>query len=197
MRWFTLTLLAVCTFSVSQAHHPDWENQRIWPRINLIPPLGNNLPMSYRRRFNRPTKIGGWIAYKIAPSSQEAMAWHDATHARAYKDHRPRLEKHFFYPKPWEGLKIGPRISKSGETAAGPEGPAVIDDLTEALRADDDILSTSDDLPDASELIEQERFEQRQGQTLEPVVVEPLTPEPPVPNPPSTNPPVAEPLNQP
>jgi hypothetical protein len=109
MRWFTVAALSACLVSTLQAHHPDKEHQRVHPRIDLIPPLGTMLPPGYRRRFNRPTKIGGRIAYYIAPSSQEAMAWHDATHRRAYKDHRPRLEMHYFYPKPWEALKIGSR----------------------------------------------------------------------------------------
>ncbi len=49
------------------------------------------------------------MAYLIAPSSQEAMAWHDATHRNLYKNHRPRIEVHYFYPKPWEALRIGAR----------------------------------------------------------------------------------------
>ncbi|MGI9473251.1 MAG: hypothetical protein ACR2NZ_17045 [Rubripirellula sp.] len=109
MRWFTVAALSVCLATALQAHHPDKEHQRVHPRIDLIPPLGSRLPSSYRRRFNRPTNLGGRIAYHIAPSSQEAMAWHDATHRRAYKDHRPRLEMHYFYPKPWDALKIGAR----------------------------------------------------------------------------------------
>ena len=47
--------------------------------------------MSYRRRYNRPKYLGGKIAYHIAPSSQEAMAWHEAEHLGAYKNHRPRI----------------------------------------------------------------------------------------------------------
>ena len=99
MRWLTLSLLIVGMAPLAGAHHPDREHHPVWPRIDLIPPLGYNLPMGYRRRFNRPTKIGGWIAYHIAPSSQEAMAWHDAAHQNAYSDHRGRLEKHFFCTK--------------------------------------------------------------------------------------------------
>ena len=82
----------------------------VHPRIDLIPPLGTNLPPSHRRVYNRPSYWHGKIAYYIAPSSQEAMAWHDAEHRCAYKNHRPRIEVHYFYPKPWEVLKIGARI---------------------------------------------------------------------------------------
>ena len=109
MRWFTVAAFSVCLLTTVQAHHPDKAHQQVHPRIDLIPPLGNWLPPSYRRRFNRPTNFGGRIAYHIAPSSLEAMAWHAATHRNAYKDHRPRLEMHYFYPKPWEVLKIGAR----------------------------------------------------------------------------------------
>jgi hypothetical protein len=103
-----LTLLLGFVATV-RAHHPDRENQRVHPRIDLIGPLGTRLPPSYRRVYNRPTSIGGKIAYYIAPSSQEAMAWHNATHRGYYRDHRPRIEMHYFYPKPWEALKIGAR----------------------------------------------------------------------------------------
>ncbi|MEM1070537.1 MAG: hypothetical protein AAGI63_16665, partial [Planctomycetota bacterium] len=89
------------------AHHPDKENQRVHPRIEVIPPLGNNLPMSYRRKYNRPQKIVGKLMYHIAPSSQEAMAWHRATHLGYYKNHAPRMVTHYFYPKPWEALRNG------------------------------------------------------------------------------------------
>lgn len=113
MRWFSL-LVFVLTFSAEmQAHHPNKECQPVHPRYDLIGPLGTRLPMSYRRAYNRPRKIGGKIAYYIAPSSQEAMAWHNATHRGYYEHHRPRMEMHYFYPKPWESLKVGPRVSES------------------------------------------------------------------------------------
>ena len=93
--------------TVASAHHPDRKSAPVRPRIDLIGPIGNHLPPEYRRQYNRPTNIGGKIAYCIAPSSQEAMAWHRAQHSRAYECDRPRLVRHYFYPKPWEALKIG------------------------------------------------------------------------------------------
>lgn len=108
MRWSCL-LLVVSVSTTLLAHHPNKECQDVHPRIDVIGPLGNRLPPSYRRRFNRPRYVGGKIAYYIAPSSQEAMAWHEAAHLGAYSKHRPRIEKHYFYPKPWEALQIGPR----------------------------------------------------------------------------------------
>jgi hypothetical protein len=67
----------------------------------------------------------GRISYYIAPSSQEAMAWHAATHRRLYQNHRPRMAQHFFYPKPWEGLRIGPRVSTA------PDGKSTTDESTD------------------------------------------------------------------
>ncbi len=87
MRWSLLLLMVVSLATTLPAHHPNKECQDVHPRCDLIGPLGNRLPMSYRRRFNRPRYLGGKIAYLIAPSSQEAMAWHDAVHLGAYKNH--------------------------------------------------------------------------------------------------------------
>ncbi|MDG2222974.1 MAG: hypothetical protein P8L85_16460 [Rubripirellula sp.] len=109
MRLFISTALVVCVSSITLAHHPDKENQKVHPRIEVIPPLGNALPMSHRRKYNRPSNWMGKIAYHIAPSSQEAMAWHNATHRGYYENKSPRMVTHYFYPKPWEGLRIGPR----------------------------------------------------------------------------------------
>ncbi|MEM1224667.1 MAG: hypothetical protein AAGJ40_03165 [Planctomycetota bacterium] len=114
-------LLGVVGALPGQAHHPgDHSPVHVWPRIDVIGPLGNRLPPSYRRQFNRPTYHGGKIAHFIAPSSQEAIAWHAADHLGLYGRHgnRPsgakshstqRVERHYFYPKPWEVLTVGPR----------------------------------------------------------------------------------------
>lgn len=95
--------------SPSLAHHPDAANHPVRPRIDVIPPLGNCLP-SYRERYNRPTYLGGKIAYCIAPSSQEAMSWHRSVHRGYYANHAPRMEDYYLYPKPWEALVVGPRV---------------------------------------------------------------------------------------
>jgi hypothetical protein len=109
--------MLICSFTLvgfaamAQAHHPNRECRTVKPRIDVIGPLGNNFRPSYRREMNRPRYLGGLIAYKIAPSSQEAMAWHLAEHKGAYASEAGRIEPHYFYRKPWEALKVGPRRS--------------------------------------------------------------------------------------
>ncbi|MDV6033703.1 MAG: hypothetical protein F9B45_27140 [Phycisphaera sp. RhM] len=118
-----LALLTVALTSVATAHHPDRESRPVRQRVDLIGPMGNRLPPSYRRVYNRPTYWGGKIAYLIAPTSQEAMAWHRAEHAGAYeapKKHM-RLEQHYFYPKPYHALTVGPRRSTDPSAMKAPE----------------------------------------------------------------------------
>jgi hypothetical protein len=97
----------------------------VYPYFDLIGPLGSHLPMSHRRQYNRPTNIGGKLAYCFNPSSQEAMAWHNARHRGLYKHHRPRTVMHYFYPKTWQALRVGPRTKTTGddESAASAAEP--------------------------------------------------------------------------
>ncbi len=105
-----LVVAAPClAVSPAAAHFPNYANMPVHPRVDVIPPLGNRLP-SYRRTYNRPTYVGGRIAYLIAPSSQEAMSWHRSDHRGYYENHSPRREDLYFYPKPWEVLTVGPRV---------------------------------------------------------------------------------------
>jgi hypothetical protein len=106
-----LLILVLGLPTISNAHHPERETQTPHQRIDAIGPLGNRFPASYRRVYNRPTYLGGKIAYWIAPSSQEAIAWHKAEHLGAYKNKLPRIENTYFYPKPWEAMRIGQRVS--------------------------------------------------------------------------------------
>lgn len=128
MRRFALLLAMFAAGPVASAHHPNREAQPVRPRVDIIGPLGNNLPPSYRRAYNRPRYLGGKIAYWIAPSSQEAMAWHNAVHRGYYRNHRPRMETHYFYPKPWEALKVGPR-TPTGPRRNGESGDASPEDV--------------------------------------------------------------------
>ncbi len=118
-----LAVLTVAMTSVASAHHPDRQSQPVRQRVDLIGPLGNRLDPGYRRVYNRPTYWGGKIAYLIAPTSQEAMAWHRAEHAGAYeapKKHM-RLEQHYFYPKPYHALTVGPRRTTDPSATRAPE----------------------------------------------------------------------------
>ncbi|QDT09497.1 hypothetical protein [Planctomycetes bacterium K23_9] len=107
--WLVFSFTAVWMFQPAMAHHPDRERQTVRPRGDLIGPLGNNFRPSYRRELNRPRFLAGKLAYAIAPTSQEAIAWHHADHEGAYANDACRIEKRFMYPKPWEALKVGPR----------------------------------------------------------------------------------------
>lgn len=117
MRCLTLltkmvVLAVVANLSVvptATAHHPDRESQPVHPRFDLIGPIGNRLPAGYRRTYNRPSNWGGRIAYKIAPSSQEAMAWHRATHRGDYVCERGPVVPIYEHQKPWQALRIGAR----------------------------------------------------------------------------------------
>jgi len=130
----TMAIAVMLTCSSVDSAHAAWPwSHTSWPwtplegtpRIDPIPPLGTHLPDSYRRRYNRPSYVGGKIAAKIAPSSQEAMAFHRAESLGLYDNngikglangkHCPpqRVEQHYFYPKPWEALAVGPRPDRT------------------------------------------------------------------------------------
>lgn len=139
-----------------------WEGS---PRIDPIPPLGNRLPESYRRKYNRPSYIGGKIAAKIEPSSQEAMAFHRAESLGLYdntgvkgffngKNCPPqRVEQHYFYPKPWEVLQVGPRQDSNAAAIPNP------------IRLNES-ESESESVPPGTETVEDD-FELRDGLKLE------------------------------
>lgn len=110
-------LLAICGPAV--AHEPLF-TPPLCGYADPIPPVGNNLPLSYRARYNRPRYIGGKIAYHIAPSSQEAMTWHDSVHRGDYAQHAPWSQPLYIYPKPWEVLPVGPRTPVPPQVLAGP-----------------------------------------------------------------------------
>jgi hypothetical protein len=145
MRWFTVATLIACLSSTLFADHPDKENYPVHPRIDLIGPLGNWLPPSYRRRYNRPSNIAGKISYYIAPSSLEAMSWHASKHRNAYKDHKPRTVMHYFYPKPWDAIQIGSRVdtvnmTKIDKTPSALPAFQADETLQDVIRKEDGIL---------------------------------------------------------
>lgn len=125
LRYWLASSVALIVLSLSSPVQAEWP-WKIWegtPRIDVIGPLGNRLPASYRRQYNRPSYLGGKMAAAVAPSSQEAMAFKRADAMGLYdnngvkglanKKHCPpqRVEHHYFYPKPWEVLTVGPRVA--------------------------------------------------------------------------------------
>lgn len=167
-------LVATSSVEAGSPWYVPWEGPWPWSRfegsrrIDVIGPIGNRLPPSYRRQYNRPTYIGGKIAAKIAPSSQEAMAFHRAEELGLYDNngvkgalagkHCPpqRVEQHYFYPKPWEALAIGPRRDRM----TPPEDHGEPRSLRELGSNDEfeppefrDLLQQSDALDDTLELV--------------------------------------------
>jgi len=108
------------------AQFPNWAAKPVRPRVDVIPPLGNNLPLSYAARFNRPSYLTGRMAYSIEPSSQEAMAWQRAVQRGYYANHAPRMETHYMYPKPWEVLGVDAKPKPLAEGAIGETPPESI-----------------------------------------------------------------------
>lgn len=103
----------------ASAQFPNWKAHPVRPNIDVIPPLGNHLPLSYRARMNRPSYISGRIAYTIEPSSQEAMAWQRAWQRGYYANHAPRMETHYIYPKAWEVLGVDAKPKRAEDPKAG------------------------------------------------------------------------------
>jgi len=70
--------------------------------------IWNSIP-EYRQVYNRPRYVPGYIAYKIEPSSQEAMAWKTNYCNGNYANHRGPSVPLYYYPKPWEALNTRAR----------------------------------------------------------------------------------------
>lgn len=116
------TLCLLLLSSSAWAHHPDLENQPVHPRFRTPTTLLDYWP-GYRERYNRPSYLGGKIAYWISPTSQEAMSWHRSVHRGYYANHAPRMEDRYYYPKPWEALQVGSRTPVDRSPAATAEFP--------------------------------------------------------------------------
>jgi hypothetical protein len=78
--------------------------------------IWNALP-EYRQVYNRPRYLSGYLAYKIEPSSQEAMAWQTNYCNGNYANHRGSYVPLYNYPKPWESLKTSSRPDFQKEVA--------------------------------------------------------------------------------
>ncbi len=98
---------ALVTPAIVSAEHP--RGIAYWPRIELFDWVETLERPSYRERYNRPRYIGGKIAALIAPSSQEAMSWHEHKRRGSYHKHAGPVVVNYLYPKPWEALPIEAR----------------------------------------------------------------------------------------
>ncbi len=102
-------VLMVAASSVRSAERPTM-NHTCDPRPDILAHPFYYAHTEYRRAYNRPRDMTGWIANKIAPSSQEAMVWCENVQAGNYdqKD-MPPMCKTYYYPKPWEAMLTGAR----------------------------------------------------------------------------------------
>ncbi len=135
----TLLLLIVPLGSVHSAERPTL-NHTCDPRPDILPHPFYYAHTEYRREYNRPRDLSGWIAHKIAPSSQEAMVWCENVQAGNYdQKHMPPMYKSYYYPKPWEVLQTGARPDYAKTTAASSRRspvaqPSSADDASEPER---------------------------------------------------------------
>jgi hypothetical protein len=103
-------LFIIGSASVSSGRHPDVTGD---PRPDLVPhPLYNNWT-SFRADYNRPSYLGGWMAYHLSRTSQEAMSWQENRCNGTYHTHCPTPVTMYYYPKPWEVLPVGARHNVS------------------------------------------------------------------------------------
>lgn len=80
------------------------------PRPDILPRPFYENSTEYRAQYNRPRFLGGWVAYNISRTSQEAMSWQENYCAGNYdRHHMPPMCKTYYYPKPWEVLQTGAR----------------------------------------------------------------------------------------
>lgn len=93
------------------AERPTFNKGTCDPRPDILPSwLLDCTAGEYRRIYNRPRYVNGWLAHVVEPSSQEAMVWCEAKQMGLYqKPHQPAMYKQYYVPKPWEILNTGPR----------------------------------------------------------------------------------------
>lgn len=105
----TLLILLFAAGSLTAAERPTL-NKTCDPRPDILPHPIYYAHKEYRLEYNRPRYLSGWIAHKIAPSSQEAMVWCENNRAGNYQERNmPPMYKRYFAPKPWEVLQTGAR----------------------------------------------------------------------------------------
>ena len=102
------------------AERPTLKHNTRDPRPDILLHPIWDAHIEYRRTYNRPTFIGGWLAYKVSRTSQEAMVWQENLQAGNYdRKHMPPMYKRYYAPKPWEMLATGPRPDFPDRTANG------------------------------------------------------------------------------
>ncbi len=103
-------MVATSGWSVTRAAERPTLKNTCDPRPDILPHPFYHQRTEYRRQYNRPRYVTGWLAYKIEPTSQEAMVWYENYRAGVYdQKHAPARYKRYFGPKPWEALQIGAR----------------------------------------------------------------------------------------
>ena len=113
-----LGLFVVAANSVHAAERPTL-NHTGDPRPDILPHPFYDAHTEYRRAYNRPRDIPGWITHKIAPESLEAMVWCENVQAGNYeRKHMPPMCKTYYYPKPWEAMLTGARPDFAKQTQA-------------------------------------------------------------------------------
>lgn len=111
-------LFVVAANSVQAAERPTL-NHTCDPRPDILAHPFYYAHTEYRRAYNRPRDIPGWIAHKIAPESLEAMVWCENVQAGNYEQKdMPPMCKTYYYPKPWEAMLTGARPDFPKQTQA-------------------------------------------------------------------------------
>jgi hypothetical protein len=117
--WSLCVLLGLCIHS-SAAERPTFNKNTCDPRPDVLPYWLHSGHPEYRRAYNRPRHLTGWITYVIEPSSQEAMVWCEAKQLGLYrKPHAPPMYKKYYAPRAWELLDVGPRPDFVRQTPGG------------------------------------------------------------------------------
>ena len=107
--WSIPLLVAIMSCSISGLVTADHPQHKVEQRADLWGYPLYNAWVPYRKEMNRPRYIGGYIAHKIEPTSQEAMSWCEHHANGSYHCHKPGYVKMYYYRKPWEVLPIDPR----------------------------------------------------------------------------------------
>ena len=122
----TLSLVLPFACSALAAERPTMKDTRD-PRPDILAHPIYDAHVPYRRTYNRPRYVTGWIASKIAPTSQEALVWSENLRAGRYEERNmPPMYKRYFAPKPWEVLVTGARPANPS-AAVSPVLPEITD----------------------------------------------------------------------